>query len=397
MQFEFDELMKVALVSQEGGGISAVTFGLGMSFARKKIETTIFTSEATFGAAVTQTNKLNNYLELVHLPIPDMPPRNFWFHLLHSSKLSKLLSQFTVVHGVSPNSSVGYTFLPRRLRRPFVSTLHSSPRMGLKLLSRQQLSSLTLHDIGLNLFEFPLNDFSEKRILLHSDHVAICSYTLMTELAASRKIPWERVSVIQNGVDFNEIEEIESSPANTQEKISIIFAGRLFPSKGVISLLLAFKSLKSGFKNVHLNIFGKGPLEKRIAQFIKDNNLGDSVNMLGRVPHKRLLAEVKKSDIVVFPSIQEAQSMFMLEAMACGKPLIAFDFPFSREILTHMKTGMLAAPGDINDLLSKMELLVSDEKLRHRLGQAAYDHIKRNHNWKIQAEKYLRIYESVIP
>ena len=64
MQFEFDELMKVALVSQEGGGISAVTFGLGMSFARKKIETTIFTSEPTFGAAVTQTNKLTEDYKL---------------------------------------------------------------------------------------------------------------------------------------------------------------------------------------------------------------------------------------------------------------------------------------------------------------------------------------------
>lgn len=396
MLFEYDEFMKVALISQEGGGISSVSIGLGMSLARKKIETTIFTSEPTFGAAITRKNKLNDYLEIVHLPIPDMPPRNLWFHLLHSSKLLKLLSQFTVVHGVSPFSSVGYTFLPRRSRRPFVSTLHTSQRTGLKVLSRQQLSSLTSHDIGISFFEFPLHDFSEKRILLHSDHVAVCSYTLMSELAASRKVPWERISVIQNGVDFNEIEEIESSPANKQNNISIIFAGRLFPSKGVMSLLLAFKLLKRIIKNVQLKIFGSGPLQERIARFIKNENLGNSVNMLGRLPHKSLLLEIKKSDIVVFPSIQEAQSMFMLEAMACGKPLIAFDFPFAREIITDMDTGILAAPGDINDLFSKMELVVSDEKLRHRLGQAAYNHIKRNHNWKIQAEKYLKVYESVM-
>jgi glycosyltransferase involved in cell wall biosynthesis len=396
MLFEFDKFMKVALISQEGGGISSVSIGLGMSLARKKIETTIFTSEPAFGTAGPRTDKLNDYVEVVRLPIPDMPPRNLWFHILHSSKLLKLLSQFTVVHGVSPFSSVGYTLLPHRSRRPFVSTLHTSQRMALKLLLRQQLSSLTSHDIGLSILEFPLHDFSEKRILLHSDYVVVCSYTLFSELAASRKMLLDKVSVIQNGVDLGEIEKVKSSPANKENDISIVFAGRLFPSKGVMYLLEAFKLLKRASKNVQLNIFGEGPLQGRIGRFIADSNLGDCVNCLGRVPHERLLAEIKKSDIVVFPSIQEAQSMFMLEAMACRKPLIAFDLPFAREIVTNMDTGVLAAPGDIEDLSKKMELLVSDEKLRHRLGQAAYNHIKGNHNWNIQVEKYLRVYESVI-
>lgn len=396
MLFEFDEFMKVALISQEGGGISSVSIGLGMSLARRKIETTIFTSKPKFGMVDPQKDKLNNYLEIVYLPIPDMPPRNLWFHILHSSKLLKLLSQFTVVHGVSPFSSVGYTFLRQRSRRPFVSTLHTSQRTSLRTFLSQQLSSLTSRDVGLSILEFPLHDFSEKRILLHSDHTVVCSYTLLRELAVSRKIPLEKVSVIQNGIDFDKIEKIESSSANKQENISIVFAGRLFPSKGVMHLLEAFKLLKRVSKNVELNIFGNGPLQGRVERFIADSNLGNCVSSLGRIPHNRLLAEIKKSDIAVFPSIQEAQSMFMLEVMACRKPLIAFDLPFAREIVTNMNTGVLAAPGDIEDLSRKIELLVSDEKLRHRLGQAAYSYVQRNHNWDIQVEKYLKVYDSVM-
>jgi glycosyltransferase involved in cell wall biosynthesis len=137
-------------------------------------------------------------------------------------------------------------------------------------------------------------------------------------------------------------------------------------------------------------------LQEKVRRFIADSNFGDCASSLGYVPHERLLAEIKKSDIVVFPSLLESQSMFMLEAMACKKTLIAFDLPFAREIITNMDNGVLAAAGDIEDLCRKIELIISDEKLRRRLGQAAYDHVRKNHNWDIQVEKYLKVYESVM-
>jgi glycosyltransferase involved in cell wall biosynthesis len=396
MLFELGELMKVALISGEGGGISSVSIGLGMSLAKRKIDTTIFTGVPTFATAGLRTDKLCDCLEVVRFPIPDMPPRNLWFQILNFSKLSRLLSQFTVIHGVNPSSSFGFTFSKHRLRRPFVSTLHASHRTVQKVFLSQPISSWTLRDIGLNILELPLYDFSEKRALLHSDHAVVCSYTLLGQIAAYRKMSLERVSVIQNGVNFDEIERAESLPTDKQDVFSIVYAGRLFPTKGVMYLLEAFKLLRRDFKNVHLSIFGKGPLQNRIRRFIADSNFGDCVSSLGYVPHERLLAEIKKSDIVVFPSLLESQSMFMLEAMACKKPLLAFDLPFAREIITNMDNGVLAAARDIEDLSRKIRLLISDEKLRRRIGQAAYHHVRRNHNWDIQVEKYLKVYESVM-
>jgi glycosyltransferase involved in cell wall biosynthesis len=396
MLFELSELMKVALISQEGGGISSVSFGLGMSLARRKIDTTIFTGAATFGTTAVRTEKPCDYLQIIRLPIPDMPPRNLWFQILNFSNLSKLLSQFTVIHGVSPFSSFALNLLQNRSNQPFVTTIHSTSRSAQKVFLNQPLSSWTLRDVGFHLLEFPLYDFSEKRGLLNSDHAVVCSYTLLSQLAAYRKMNLERTSVIHNGVDFDEIDKVEPLLNNKQDIISIVYAGRLFPMKGVMYLLEAFKLLRRVFKNVHLSIFGKGPLQERITQFVADSNLGDCVSSFGHVSHKRLLAEIKKSDIVVFPSLLEAQSMFMLEAMACRKPLLAFDLPFAREIVTNMETGVLAAPRDIEDLYRKIELLVTDEKLRHRLGNAAYNYVRRNHNWDIQVEKYLKVYESLI-
>jgi glycosyltransferase involved in cell wall biosynthesis len=61
-----------------------------------------------------------------------------------------------------------------------------------------------------------------------------------------------------------------------------------------------------------------------------------------------------------------------------------------------MNNGLLAKAGDIDDLARKLELLVSDRSLRHRIGKSAYQHVKKNHNWDIQVDKYLEVYAKAI-
>lgn len=95
---------------------------------------------------------------------------------------------------------------------------------------------------------------------------------------------------------------------------------------------------------------------------------------MGHVPHRKLIGEIMNADALVFPSLSEAQPMIILEAMACGKPVVAFDLPFAREIISDMSNGLLVKFNDIGDLSMKTRLLISDEKLRRRLGQAAHDY-----------------------
>ena len=67
-----------------------------------------------------------------------------------------------------------------------------------------------------------------------------------------------------------------------------------------------------------------------------------------------LLMELKKADVVVAPSFHEAQSMFVLEAMACRKPVIAFDIPSMKEIITDDENGLLAKSFDVAELAEKL-------------------------------------------
>lgn len=89
--------------------------------------------------------------------------------------------------------------------------------------------------------------------------------------------------------------------------------------------------------------------------------------------------------------------MFMLEAMACSKPLLAFNLPFSRAIITNGETGLLSQVRDVKSLSNNIELLYNDEKLRKKICENASIYIRNKHNWDKLADKYLEIYKKVVP
>ena len=387
--------MRVALISQPGGGISSVCNGLAFSLSKKGIPTTIFsgTSEKP------RVERLNECLDVIRLPHFDFPPRPMWFQLRNFRSLLKLLKDYTVVHGVSPEASTIFAFCKRKLRKPLVVSIHAVPLSTLRTFVNAPISRWTFSGFGIYVLEYPLHDFQIRTCLAKSDHVVSCSFATLNEFRAAYKIlRMSKVSVIYNGVNFDEIDniKIDYENMNGQNNLSIVFAGRLFWLKGIIHLLKAFEILRQDFKDLDLKIFGEGPEEHRIRRFVADMGLRDNVNLQGRVPHKNLIAEIKKSDVVVLPSLYEAQPMFALEAMACKKPLVAFDIRFAREIVANGHNGLLAEAYDVKDLSEKIRLILSDEKFRFEIGQNAYEYVKREHNWNTQVEKYLDVYKNVI-
>jgi glycosyltransferase involved in cell wall biosynthesis len=384
--------MKVALISHEGGGISSVCYGLARRLTKRGVEATIFTGKPGLTAQVEQ---LTDSLKVVRSPMFDFPPNQISYQAFNLLNLSKIFRTYDVVHGVSPDASFMFALLKKKLETPFVGSIHSSPRANQRAFINQPLSTWTLSEIGFHVVEYPLHEFSVDRILKDSNHTVLCSFSLLEDLRAYKKLDLNKISVIYNGIDFDEIESTPILRSRGSTQLSIIYAGRLFWFKGVMLLLEAFKRLRKSFSNANLRIFGKGPLEEKMKTFIAKSDLAESVGCFGHVSHRRLLVEMKKSDVAVFPSLSEAQPMFVLEAMACKKPVVLFDFPFAREVVSDKNSGLLAKSGDVDDLCEKMRLLLSDADLRNRLGENAYFHVKKEHDWNVQCEKYLKVYQSV--
>jgi len=384
--------LKVALLSHEGGGISAVSFGLAKSLSKKKIETTIFSTAADRKIRV---EKINDYLEVIRLPLIDCPPRSLWFHLRNSSTLLRLLEDYTLIHAISPEMAIPYTLFGKNPRRPLITTLHGSHRAALRAFVQSPVGSWVLSDFAFHVLELPLHEMTTRRCIAKSNRVVVCSFTTLNELKMYEEVDVSGVSVVYNGVDFSEIQQEEAETRDgedSEDELSIMYAGRLFWMKGITFALRAYENVRRHFGDVRLRIFGKGPLESEIKRFIVSKGLKKNVYFGGFLPHRELIREIKKSDVVVFPSLYESQPMFVLETMACKKTLVAFDLPYAREIIKNGHSGLLAEAFDEKDFSDKILLALQDRKLRLKLGENAYEHVKRKHKWDAQTEKYLEVY-----
>jgi glycosyltransferase involved in cell wall biosynthesis len=386
--------MNIALITLEGGGIATVCYGLAKSLAGKRIPTTIFTETSGKLESKIVTDSLNvNRLHRVELP-----PRFFWFQLQNWRYLLNNLNHFSVIHGVSPDASTIVTFYKKKLQKPYVVSFHAEPFSNVRDFIRTPVSSWTPQDLAHQVFEYPLLAYNLKRCAKYADHIVVCSFTALNEFRAVYKnLDLKRVSVIYNAVNLEQVDTVTVKKTFNDNGgvLTILFAGRLYWVKGLSYLLKAFELISKDFKSVRLEIFGTGPEENLFKKTVLNAGLNDQIHFNGRIPNNALIAEIKKADLVVSPSLHEAQSMLVLEAMACMKPVVAFDIPSMKEIITDGNNGVLAKSFSHEDLSEKIRIVLSDRKLRLKLGQNAYNYVLEKHNWNKQVDKYLDIYDNV--
>ena len=104
----------------------------------------------------------------------------------------------------------------------------------------------------------------------------------------------------------------------------------------------------------------------------------------------------KSADIVVLPSYHEGLPTSLLEAAACGLPIIATDIAGSRKICLDKKTGLLVPACDEIALATAMEKLILDKRKRETYGKAGYHHIHQNFTKEISATNFLQLTHKII-
>jgi glycosyltransferase involved in cell wall biosynthesis len=385
---------QVALITLEGGGISTVCYGLAKRLEQEKVHTTVF----------TETNrkqeicKLSDHLEIDRLHRIELPPRFFWFQMQNYRFLVNKLKEFDVIHGVYSDASTMVTRYKQTIRKPLVVSFHAEPFSNLLDFIKIPFTSWTPQEIVFHVLEYPLFKQNYKMCLQKADHIIVCSKSTLKEFEAvyQNKIDSSKMTVIYNAIDTYELDNIFASyKPRPPKQMSIVYAGRLFWLKGLQFLLQAFKKVAKDFPAVSLDIYGKGPEEKKFKALARKLDLEHRVFFHGRLPKNQLLLKMKDSDILVAPSLHEAQSMVVLEGMACQKPVIAFDIPSMKEIILDGYNGLLVRSFDVEALAEKIESLLSDEKLRLRLGKNACEYIKKKHSWETKIQEYLHIYNSL--
>ncbi|PIW92800.1 MAG: hypothetical protein COZ88_00270 [Candidatus Nealsonbacteria bacterium CG_4_8_14_3_um_filter_34_13] len=209
-----------------------------------------------------------------------------------------------------------------------------------------------------------------------------------------KDFPGEK-TVIPNGISLKQFNPrvLPIKKFCSDDKISILFVGRLEERKGLIYLLKAYEILQKKFSNLQLIIVGKGPLEKDCQNFSKEHHL-QKVYFEGEKSEKVMPEYFASCDIFCSPAIfGESFGIVLLEAMACQKPIVAFSNQGYKEFMKGKKgERFLVKPRAYQALAGKLEILIRNKGLRREMGKWGRKEAEE-YSWPKISEKILDFYQ----
>lgn len=210
----------------------------------------------------------------------------------------------------------------------------------------------------------------------------------------------DRCTVIPYGVNLRAFQLTEDEAVEVERRRcsagegTVLFVGVLRPYKGLEVLLRAMARIKA-----RLFVVGRGPDRLELSSLAARLGLSNRVSFLGEVSESERRILLHSCDVFVLPSTdaREAFGIAQLEAMACGRPVIASDLPTGvRFVNKNQMTGLLVPPGDSDALAAALQRLLGDERLRQTLGNAA----KRRAELEFSSDRMVRrvqqVYEEVL-
>jgi colanic acid/amylovoran biosynthesis glycosyltransferase len=204
-----------------------------------------------------------------------------------------------------------------------------------------------------------------------------------------------KARVIHPSVDpgfFRPAEQVESA----NETFDLISTGSLTWRKGYDYALVALRRLWDQGIPAHFHIIGDGPGFSRLLYTISDLNLTGKVHLHGRLTPLEVRDRLQRSNAFLLSSVSEGISNAVLEAMACGLPVVSTDCGGMREAITDGKDGFLVPVRDPEAMAVALARLAMDPELSRRLGQAARQRIIEEFTLDGQIGKFIELYQEVI-
>uniref|UniRef100_A0A7C4QSA3 Glycosyltransferase n=1 Tax=Schlesneria paludicola TaxID=360056 RepID=A0A7C4QSA3_9PLAN len=228
---------------------------------------------------------------------------------------------------------------------------------------------------------------SAARVVCNAEH-------LRQRLYAEFQLPEAQVVAIPNLLNGERIPPCPAEPRQRPDpaRVELIAVGRLHPQKGYPVLLEALDELVHHRRRpVYLTIVGQGRLAAELRQIVISRQLSEHVRFAGQVPNP--CEWVVQADLFVLPSLFEGLPNALLEAVACGVPVIASDCPTGpREILDQGRWGTLVPPGDPRALAEAIDRFLAQPEVFREIAASARAAILQRH----APERIVPLWEHVL-
>jgi glycosyltransferase involved in cell wall biosynthesis len=297
---------------------------------------------------------------------PFVSPQLGPFAIAHAVAIARCAKDCDLVHA-HWTLSAGLALLTRVIhRRPVVATVHGS-----------DVFEVTRSRVG---------SWVTREVLKNCDCVTAVSSALKKAVVAVG-IPEDEVQVISNGIDTRRY----TPPVDGNRDDVVLFVGSLIPRKGVRYLLEAMPEVLRDFPSCRLVLIGDGPLYSALVEKAGNLGLTGRIAFQGFQPPDEVRAWMQRARVVVVPSLEEAQGVVLLEALACGTPVVASRVGGIPEVVTPA-VGSLVPPADVHALSEAIRGLLAGRERWAAASRGARELAVERYDWRDIARKFVHLY-----
>lgn len=290
--------------------------------------------------------------------------------------IKKINPDIIHIQSTSPNLSLFGILMKKKY--PMVMTIHG-------YFAEEYKIHTGWRKIGYKLICVPI----EKRALNTIPYLIVLSPQIKEIIS---KITKSKIHMISNGIDINFIQTIDSH--ERKDYPTVFFLGYITKGKGVEDLIKAIELAKKKVENIKLLIGGIGQHMTELENLVQDMNLKENVTFLGLLNEKEKFAYMKSIDIFVLPSYWESSPIVLLEALACGKPIITTNVGGNSSVVTHNENGFLVQPGDWHQISEYLIFLLNN---KDRLNNIEQNNKKKSldYNWETITQQTRNVYTEI--
>lgn len=303
-------------------------------------------------------------------------PDVFKLHGIFVNRLFRSLeTNFDLVHVHSPLAPLIETSLP------VIYTVHGRIRPDIDNMPVKSLRFLIIRLLRNQLLK------AEKNILNRANVIVAVSELCAQDVISETK--GKKLIVINPGVDTKFFHPLKDKD---QDSPYILYSGRLETRKGLADLVASAEYVCRKRNDARFILTSKGTIEGYLKREIRKRGLERNFLFTGHLDRNTLRRYYQNAAVTVLPSYYEAFPAVLIEAMACGCPVIGTDIDGTREIIADGKTGLLVPPRNPGKLAEAISTLLDNEKTRQEMGTNARKRAVEKYEWEAMVDKVEDIY-----